>query len=260
MQNNQDSFDDMRQFVGDIDSELAADLEDTLDGQAAETAKIVQLKALINQAEEAGLDDDPAVEQLSEHVTRLEQKAGFGPDRTDPERMGEELDLDEDALARVPEDTREMIRNHIEFLDERSGISGPLAEREIRRRGEEIKTELANVGLEPSELVSDDSPKDRTELAEALEVDDGQMCEAALANAYGRPRSDREQLAQLHDKRDEVEETLQETESSYARLTLTDELETIEERIAEEGGDTAELSQVSESDDIDESSGHPLAK
>lgn len=203
--------------------ELAERMDERLEGDLAETRRVVELMQTIHSAEEAGLGDDPAVEKLREQVEVLRDDADVVPP-THPESMAEEFDLSEDELAALGEDEREELRSHLTAIDELNGSRGSgVAAHELRRRRDTVADLLADYGVEAADLVADDAPAEREELAEALSAE-----EATLAETSG---SKREQVAQLADAVEEHEEQIRDAETALLTVALRDEKERLAARL-----------------------------
>jgi len=203
--------------------DLAERMDEQLEDDVAETRRVVDLMQTIHSAEEAGLGDDPAVEKLREQVELLREDAGVVPP-TNPERMAEEFDLSEDELAALSEDDRESLRGNLTAIDElNDSRADGVAAHELRRRRENTAGLLGDAGVEAADLVADDAPTEREELAEALSAE-----EATLTETSG---SGREQVAQLADAVEDTEEQIRDAETALLRLALRDEKERLTARL-----------------------------
>lgn len=203
---------------------LAENLDEQLEDDVAETRRVVELLETIESAEAAGLGDDPAVEALREQVEALRGDAGLGQSATAPERMADEFDLNGDELEALSEADREELRSDLEAIDEigNSRVNG-VAAHELRRRRDSVDDLLDERDVAPADLVADDAPIEREELAEALTAE-----EAALVETSGSTRG---QVATLRDAVDDIEEQVRDAETAVLLQALREEKERLQARL-----------------------------
>jgi len=215
-----------REFLASVGKdELASRFGQELDDRREAVERVAEMRVLREQAEKAGLDDDPAVEALAEHADALAEDLGLGPDPHDPERLADDHDLAEDAVADLSEDTREELQEHLSAVDtiESSGRVEGAAKHELQRRRDRLERLLDDAGVDPARLVADDADSTTEELAAALAPAEETDVDSA--------RSPRVRRARLEDRRQELQEDLAAADSKLLSLTLEKRLETVDERL-----------------------------
>lgn len=217
-----------REFLASVGKdELAERLGEELDDRRDGVERVAEMRVLREQAEKAGLDDDPAVEALAEHADALAEDLGLGPEPHDPERLAGDHGLAEDAVADLSEDTRQELKEHLSAVDtiESSGRVEGAAKYELQRRRDRLERLLDDAGADPARLVADDADSTRKELAAALAPAEETDVDVDSA------RSPRVRRARLEDRRQDLQEDLAAADSKLLSLTLEQRLETVEERL-----------------------------
>lgn len=156
--------DDLGVGAEHIDEELAKRAE-----ERDRLHDLLDMKLSLKTAEQAGLQDDPTVQELREHVDELE--ADLHPDpRSD---LAEEVGVDEARLADLSDGEVEEVRTHVEAIRQADGASGPWAETATSEHRESLEAALSTHDVEVAELAGvpeDDSPKDSVTAEEILDA------------------------------------------------------------------------------------------
>lgn len=212
--------------------DLADRIDDDLTDQRETIQRVVEIKNAIAQAEEAGLDDDPAVEALREEVEALAEEAGIAEEPTARERLVDEYDISERAVAQMHEDGRERLVEAlagVEMWDTGSDrrLEG-LARHDIEARRNEIEQLLDHNSVSAASLIDSDAT------AASGETRDLQ---AALAEDHTADpdvdddASDRVKAAALADQREALEADLADAENPLLELEITEEIERVDDRL-----------------------------
>jgi len=222
-----------REFLRDVGKpDLAEKFGDELNDRREAVERVAEMRVLREQAQKAGLSDDPAIQALEEHADALADDLGLGPDPHHAERLAEDHDLDEDVVARFEEDDRETLEEALSAIDEvetSARSRGGLAEKTLETHRDRIGRLLARKGVGPDRLVAEDASGWRQELAAALS--ETERTEANLAESG----SDRVVAARLEDTHEELTEEIDEAESALLTITLERRREEIESELADHG-------------------------
>lgn len=141
------------------------DLADRLDEQLADGREalktVVELRNLVEQSEENGLGDDPAVEALREEADALAAEHGLVESPSPREQLAAEYGLDGDAVDRLHEDDRDRLLANLRAVEEveenRSARSGAtLVDHEIAARREKVERLLDHNEVQAAALAGGD--------------------------------------------------------------------------------------------------------
>ena len=92
------------------------DSDTSVEQQTDELQRLVELKNLLKQSEETGLNDDPAVEALRERVGLLEAQSDI-VEATPKNNLRAHTDLDEDAISSLSDDQAERVLDRYRALE-----------------------------------------------------------------------------------------------------------------------------------------------
>lgn len=214
------------------DDSMAERLDGRIENKRDAMQSIVEMRQLAEQAEEAGLAGDPAIEGLREEADALAEEYGLADDEEDElgtdEKLSDEYGLTDAALQQMHEDDRERLAEALDSLNEiqeKAGRLEGLARHEAESRRNDIERLLDHNGVEAASLIGDDSGEEKREFHAALaedhsaEVDDDGKSERVLA-------------AELRDERDQLDAELADTDHPLLQLELTEEIERIDDRLA----------------------------
>jgi hypothetical protein len=216
--------------------DLADRIDDDLTDQRETIQRVVEIKNAIAQAEEAGLDDDPAVEALRGEVEALAEEAGIAEEPSPRERLVDGYDISERAVGQMHEDDRERLVEAlagVEMWDTGSDRLEGLARHEIEARRNEIEQILDHNSVSAASLIDSDATAasgETRDLQAALAEDH------TAAPGVDDDASDRVKAAALTDTREALEAERAEAENALLELELIEEIERIDERLAEVDG------------------------
>jgi hypothetical protein len=187
------------------------------------------VKLLLQQAKEAGLEDDPAVEALEKRAQMLLVDNGLTPDPTASAQLAEEYGADASMLESLSDDDCEALLEHLSMAEEIGDSDGRLAEKEITRRFEETQALLAQNNVQVRDLFQAEARGLEGELSAALsrgaEFDDDDVAVDAS--------SDRVRKAQLQDNLSEIDDRLESADHPFMKHSLREERSAVEARLAD---------------------------
>ena len=215
-----------REFLSNTGrDDLAGRLDGKIEDRQEAIASIVEMRTLAENSEKAGLSDDPAVEALREEADALAEEYGLKDEPDAAEKLAEDHGLDASAVENIHEDDRERLAEALESIEaikNRSARLEGLTRKEIKARRDEIEKLLDHNNVSPAALIDADESADlRAALAEDQSVD------------IDEQPSDRVQAAELADTRDELEADIDDADSPLLELELQEELERIENQLAD---------------------------
>jgi len=219
-----------REFLASVGKdELADRFGEELENRAEAAERVVRMKTVIEDAKNAGLDDDPAVRALEERAAKLEDGVDLDVDR-EPHHSSElaaQHALEEDVVEQFSTESRKELHDHLAAVDEIAASSrdGGIVKHELRARRERLRSILDENDVEAAALIADDAPPVREELSAAL-------ADAGEADV-GESGSERVEAARLEDRRDEVADDLEDAESALLQLTLQERLDELDDRLAD---------------------------
>jgi hypothetical protein len=191
--------------------------------------RLVERKITLAQADDLGLGEDPAVEELRGHVER--EQADLGLIDVDPaDRLTEEYGLEETVVGRLGEGEREELLDHLAAVDEL----------EQATRGAEDHFMRLNL-LDRREKIAELAAANdvRTAALAAPHVDVTQT--AALAGdptdvEIGAADSESVKAAKLRDRLEDVEERIENADTKFTEAALLEDKEDLEARLADVEG------------------------
>jgi hypothetical protein len=214
-----------KEFLASIGRDELADRFDAELSEREDAARtLVEIKTTLEKADDAGLDDDPAVEALRERAAALEADLEL-TDPHAPEKLAEDHGVREDVAAELSEDTRQDLKADLVAVEELETSRSRLAEHELRERRESLNATLASADVEAAELVAEDAPTPQAELSAALAATDGEDVDDS--------GTDRIHAARLRDRKADLKEEIDGAESALLELTLRDRLDDVEATLSD---------------------------
>lgn len=235
------------EYLQDVDADVADRFTDEAEDRADAAARAVELKLLLQQAKEAGLEDDPAVEALQKRAQMLLVDNGLTPDPTAGAQLAEEYGADESMLEDLSDDDCETLLEHLSMAEEIGDNDGLLAKKEIRRRFEETEALLAQNNVEVRHLFQPEARGLEGELSAAL----SRGAEFGDNDVAVDASSDRVRKAQLQDNLSEIDDRLESADHPFMKHSLREERSAVEARLS--------ALDVGESDDSTDSD-HPFSR
>jgi len=216
-----------REFAESTGNETLAD---RLDGRLADKEEavrtIVELRNLIETSEENGLGDDPAVGALRDQADALAEEHGLIEEPSAAEQLTEDHGVSEAAAERLHEDDRARLAEALESLSWIKSTDGRLdgmARHEAEARRDEIEQLLDHNQMSAEALMQEEAGETTQQFEAALAADRSLDVDA--------DKSDRILAAELRDRRDAIEDDLDDAEHALLALELTEEAERIEDRL-----------------------------
>ena len=212
------------------DDSMAERIDGRIEDKRDAMTSIVEMRQLAEQAEEAGLAGDPAIEALREEADALAEEYGLADDDepdTD-EMLVDKHGLKESKLQQMHEDDREALAEALDALDTIKNDAGQLeglARREAEVRRNDIERLLDHNGVEAASLIDDPDREGPREYKAALAEDHS-------ADIDDDGKSERVLAAELRDERDQLDAELAEVEHPLLQLELTEEIERLDDRLA----------------------------
>ncbi|GGN26922.1 hypothetical protein [Halarchaeum nitratireducens] len=126
---------------------IDAELEERAE-KRSKTAELVDMKIQLKLAEDAGLEDDPAVADLREHVAELDAHLYADP----RSELAEKAGVDEARLADLSDDEIEKAQTHVEAINMFATSEGDWAEDTVNDHRADLEALLDEHDVAMAEL------------------------------------------------------------------------------------------------------------
>jgi len=214
--------------TGEI-AERQAERRHKRDEQLRTLGEYMSTAAILDKHADADAVDERVVDELREAVKRGKTQLGFTPPPR--EELQQEHGLDPSAVDRVPEAERAELLDTLEQAESMAAKAetNGLAERHLRN----LEDSLVKMGAEHSV-----SPRSLAPEIEGLQASlSARLSDGAGPAELSSGLSDRQKVATLRDREEDLEADLAEAADAFERLHLQDRLGRVRDKRAELEGD-----------------------
>jgi len=248
------------EFLSDVDGDVADRFGSEIEDRTEAAQRVVEARTLVENAQEVGLADDPAVEALERRAAILAKEHDLvesAPPETPAHRFADEYGAKAGALEEMHDDDVEAVLQHLEMAEQIDDADdNALAEKELERRADEVCDLLKRNGLGPEDVFGAPEIPDRNRsttatLAAPGEVEDtdpsgelsAALADGAISDASTAlsASSERVKLARIDDELEELDEKLAAATHPFLKHKLERERAELRDlrREVEDGGDAA---------------------